>query len=84
MPRAVAARKPTVGRGALVVVAGGKSIGCTLHGEATRDVFRRSRDEAVCGVFSSFSSSRKNGLMRPNPFQSIDRVEFWKRAVTSW
>ena len=32
MPRAVAARKPAGGRGALVVVAGGRSIGCTLHG----------------------------------------------------
>ena len=33
MPRAVAARKTAVGgRGALVVVAGGNSIGCTLHG----------------------------------------------------
>lgn len=33
MPRAVAARKTAIGgRGALVVVAGGRSIGCTLHG----------------------------------------------------
>ena len=33
MTRAVAARKTAIGgRGALVVVAGGRSIGCTLHG----------------------------------------------------
>ena len=32
VPRAVAARKPVGGRGALVVVAGGRSIGCTLQG----------------------------------------------------
>ena len=32
VPRAVAARKPAGGRGALVVVAGGRSLGCTLHG----------------------------------------------------
>jgi large subunit ribosomal protein L34 len=32
VPRAAAARKPAGGRGALVVVAGGKSLGCTLHG----------------------------------------------------
>ena len=33
MPRASVARKEApAGRGALVVVAGGRSIGCTLHG----------------------------------------------------
>ena len=33
LPRAVAMRKPTAGgRGALVIVAGGNSLGCTLHG----------------------------------------------------
>ena len=32
MPSAMATRKPAVGRGALVVTAGGRSLGCTLHG----------------------------------------------------
>lgn len=32
MPSAVATRKPALGRGALVVTAGGRSIGCTLRG----------------------------------------------------
>jgi len=37
MPRAVAFRsKPTGGRGALVVVAGGNSLGCTLHGRVVQ------------------------------------------------
>ena len=78
MPRAVAARKTAIGgRGALVVVAGGRSIGCTLHGtrRAPRPHLRVPRAPRHSHRSQGAQGSPQEGSQVPRAGLRRERVE---------